>query len=40
MTPRTSSGRGYRGRGADNALFRVFESSFKDLLSSSQLLVH
>lgn len=31
MTPRTSSGRGYNGKGAESATLSVFESSFKDL---------
>lgn len=31
MTPRTSSGKGYNGRGAESAPLSVLESSFKDL---------
>lgn len=38
MTPRTSSGKGYNGRGAESAPLSVLKSSFKDLSNGAHFL--
>lgn len=38
MTPRTSSGKGYNGRGAESAPLSVLKSSFKDLSNGANFL--